>query len=361
MGLRERFTAYAVGTAHVQLVEVPGWWTTRAAVERGLAARGWRAALSPADADVLVVCGEPGERLRAAIDRVWDQLPGPRARVTARTADGAAEALTVAAGLLGDEGHQRADAATRSSAFDDESRAGRGDMGHDDMGRGDMGPAGIPLASGGADRDGLEMDVLHVPLGPVLPHWPAGLVLRCSLQGDVVTAAHVEVLGAGAAPPATPGAVGSLRAARRCDGVTRLLALAGWADAATASRRTRDAVLAGLSRHEAAEQLERLSTRVSRSTSLRWLLRGLARIDDGALVGLGLPTALSGDVHDRLVAMLRLARDDLFGRHIDDADATLTLAALPGLVTGLDVAAVRLVVASLDPDTAGVRREAVRA
>ena len=27
-------------------------------------------------------------------------------------------------------------------------------------------PGGIPLAGGGPDRDGLEMDVLTVPLGP---------------------------------------------------------------------------------------------------------------------------------------------------------------------------------------------------
>ncbi|WP_143553999.1 hypothetical protein [Serinicoccus sp. CUA-874] len=40
------------------------------------------------------------------------------------------------------------------------------------------------------------MDVLKVRLGPVLPYWPAGLVLHCSLQGDVVTEARAEVLGA---------------------------------------------------------------------------------------------------------------------------------------------------------------------
>ena len=56
----------------------------------------------------------------------------------------------------------------------------------------DMSPSGIPLAEGGDDRDGLEMDVLHLPLGPVLPHWPAGVVLRCTLQGDVVVAAEAS-------------------------------------------------------------------------------------------------------------------------------------------------------------------------
>ena len=66
-----------------------------------------------------------------------------------------------------------------------------GGMDHGDM---EMSPGGIPLAEGGEDRDGLEMDVLHVRLGPVLPHWPAGLVLRCSLQGDVIAEAQAELV-----------------------------------------------------------------------------------------------------------------------------------------------------------------------
>ena len=60
------------------------------------------------------------------------------------------------------------------------------DHGGMDMAR----PGGSPLPrEGDDDRDGLEMDVLHVPLGPVLPHWPAGLVVWCVLQGDVIVSA----------------------------------------------------------------------------------------------------------------------------------------------------------------------------
>src|SRR5699024_5964325 len=73
-----------------------------------------------------------------------------------------------------------------------ESHEGHG--GHGGM---DMAPGGIPLAQGGEDRDGLEMDVLHLALGPVLPFWPAGLVLRCSLQGDVVVDAEAAVIDGG--------------------------------------------------------------------------------------------------------------------------------------------------------------------
>jgi hypothetical protein len=51
--------------------------------------------------------------------------------------------------------------------------------GHHDMGEVDMGmPGGLPMAERGEDRDRLKLDRLHVPLGPVLPDWPAGLLVR---------------------------------------------------------------------------------------------------------------------------------------------------------------------------------------
>ncbi len=67
----------------------------------------------------------------------------------------------------------------------------RGD--HTDMER-DM-PGGVPMADRGADRDGLALDQLHVPIGPLLPDWPAGLVVRTVLQGDVIQEARIEVAG----------------------------------------------------------------------------------------------------------------------------------------------------------------------
>jgi len=57
-------------------------------------------------------------------------------------------------------------------------------------------PAGLPMARRGADRDGLKLDRLHVPLGPFLAHWPAGLVVQVTIQGDVVQQAEVTTLGA---------------------------------------------------------------------------------------------------------------------------------------------------------------------
>ena len=358
MGLRRRWTSWAVARAHALVVEVPGWWATRVAVEQDLARRGWQPALSPADADVLVVCGAPGERLAEAVDRVWEQLPGPRARVLV-TGPEVSAALDEAGRQLSDEDRQRDDARARHDPVGGERAQGDGD--HGDM---DMAPAGIPLAGGDEDRDGLEMDVLHVPLGPVLPYWPPGLVLRCTLNGDVVTEADVEVLeGRSVPPPPVASALRTQDAAAACDAAARLLAVAGWDDAAAAARRVRDLVLIDSADGAPRAQLDRLRSRVAGSWSLRWLLRGLGVIDDEALGSHGLPSEARGDVFDRLVAMLDRARAELEGEPARPHTAPgAVLAALPQIVSGLELGAVRLVVASLDPDTAGtVRREHARA
>lgn len=194
----------------------------------------------------------------------------------------------------------------------------------------DMSPGGIPLAAGGEDRDGLEMDVLHVRLGPVLPHWPAGLVLRCSLQGDVIVEARAELLDApGREEHRGPGP------ARRLDSVASLLALAGWDDAAAEARRVRDTALDTGD----APGLARLRRRVRRSWTLRWSLRGLRPLAEVDLHHHGLPSGLAGDAHDRLLRLL----DDP-----EDAGTTLSTDHVAHLVSGLDLATARVVLAGLD-------------
>ncbi|WP_431473571.1 hypothetical protein [Ornithinimicrobium sp. W1665] len=81
MGLSTATSRLAARHAHALVVEVPGWGRTRMHVERAVLARGWQLAQSPADADVLIVCGVPGSRLTQAVDLVWHQMPGPRVRV----------------------------------------------------------------------------------------------------------------------------------------------------------------------------------------------------------------------------------------------------------------------------------------
>ena len=368
---------WALGAVSVLLVEAPGWGWVRTGAERAVVGRGWSLALSPADADALVVCGAPGERLSEVVERVWGQLPGPRARATVVRADEGSlgAALDGVAAVLGDEAHQRDDARQR-----DQQPGTGGDM---DM---DMSPDGIALAGGDDDRDGLEMDVLHVPLGPVLPAWPASLVLRCVLAGDVVTHADVEVLDAAGPPPPVDARPRALDAAAALDRVVRLLDLSGPQHLAVAARRVRDLALSTTPppSGDLDREVERLQRSVARSRLLRWSLRGLGVLDDDALAAHGLPADHRGDVHDRLLAALAAARAaltgeppalDLGGASTGSGECGADLggastgsgecgagpggpvaaarAALPALVTGYELAAVRLVVASLvleEPD-----------
>ncbi|GMA41922.1 hypothetical protein [Mobilicoccus caccae] len=225
MGLTDVLARAAVRRSHVLVIEVRGRWRTRVAVERAVASRGWLLALSPADADVVAVCGHPGPQLAEAVERVWHEMPGPRVRVDVADEAEVASRLDEARTALLDTPRHHDDARTRpfaadliasnSADTDDEASSGdgddgtadegsgedngqgggcdqgqhdghqghdahgdmdHGDMDHGDMDHGDMemAPGGIPLAGGAEDRDGLEMDVLEVPLGPVLPHWPPG-------------------------------------------------------------------------------------------------------------------------------------------------------------------------------------------
>ena len=247
MGVSEILALYAVQRAHVLVVEVPGCWSLRVAVERQVLSRGWQLADSPADADVLVVCGEPGPELGKVVDRVWDQLPGPRVRLGLPGIEELDGALDVIEAGLADTASHRADARERPAApVMDHDDMDHDDMDHGDMDHGDMAPNGIPLAEGGQDRDGLEMDVLHLPLGPVLRHWPAGLVLRCALQGDVVVGAQASISEGGPGATLAAAAQGDSRAgtdAWLCDQVCAVLSLAGWPDGAASARRVRDALI----------------------------------------------------------------------------------------------------------------------
>jgi hypothetical protein len=355
VGLSDVTARWAARQAHALAVETPGRWRTRAAVERAVLTRGWRHASSPADADVLVVCGEPGPRLQEAVDLVWQQMPGPRVRVDVREYDDLAARLEEAhAGLL-DTARHRHDARHRPTAPDlladetadqaDHVGADHEGMAHEGMDHGDMemAPGGIPLAVGGQDRDDLEMDVLDVRLGPVLAHWPAGLVLCCSLQGDVITEARGELVDGDG--PQEGGPTGP---ARCLDNLVSLLALTGWDDAAAEARRLRDTALETDGGAEG-PPLEALRRKVRRSRMLRWSLRGIRPLSVDDAHRHGLPTDVVGDTYDRLLLMLdRAAGHEDVDRGTQHADPVFSADHVADLVTGLDLATARLVVASLD-------------
>jgi hypothetical protein len=237
------------------------------------------------------------------------------------------------------------------------------DMGGDDMGGGhdmsghDMGQmlvAGLPLADVAPARDGLTLDVVHLPLGPVLTHWPAGLVVNTSVQGDVITDVAVQLWPA-APHPSPPALTGTSRAyaAWASDHAARLLDLAGWARAAAHTRAARDLLieaeaLPAEQAHQREEQARGMLTttaaRLRRSRLLRWALGDL-----GVLTGPHVPTRLQGDVLTRLWgwyddAAAALSGHDSPGPPLEQGEV-LTL--LPGMLTGLELGAARLVVASL--------------
>ncbi|WP_245909094.1 hypothetical protein [Mycobacterium neglectum] len=424
MDLNRWLAKYAARRAHVFIAEVPGNWVLRAAVQDLIAARAWRQAVSPADADVLAVCGTADDDLLDLIDRIWDQLPGPRARVDILDVSPASPELDRAVGVLIDVKRQRTDARDRVRSPEpirhhdpgpqghhmpdsgqgngaghqhvklgggpphgsshlqhpEESREpadhdayehhhhdahgshaeqdehGGHDMGHsshDHMDHGDMNmaPAGIALAQGGEDRDGLEMDELHLRLGPFLAYWPAGLVLRCALQGDVITAAQAQLMGAGHGEQPRSPLANSREAARQADHLVDLLVLAGWPRAAARARRLRERLLNDPVDDSAAQkQVAALATLVRRSRVLRWALRDLAPIAVDDIDQYGLPASLGGDTYDRLLTRLDVVQG-LIRHEADTPRLHMPWSAiehmLPTLVEGLDVATARLVIAGL--------------
>lgn len=292
------------------LVEVPGSTGLRWAAESRLRDLGWVVAASPAEADVVVVCGAPGPELTAAVDVVWDQLPTPRARVTVTAAAEAGSGLLAARARLGDVAHQRRDLEARGPGPQDQ----------------EMAPGGLDMAGQGEDRDGLRLERLHPVWGPVLADWPAGLRLAVTLQGDVVQEVGVHVLdrGAGGADDELdPRAVAA-------DEIGRLLAVVGWPAAADRARWVRDELAAG---RDPGPRRDALAGRVRSSRALR-----------AATVGVGLHQ--DADAADRLTDLLTA----MTGAGVAPAlrhDREASLAALPALLPGLEVGAARLVVASL--------------
>ena len=70
----------AAARPHVLVAAMPGGAAVRLATEEQLRHRGWPAALSPADADVLLVAGVPAADIAAAVETTWAAVPAPRVR-----------------------------------------------------------------------------------------------------------------------------------------------------------------------------------------------------------------------------------------------------------------------------------------
>jgi hypothetical protein len=188
--------------------------------------------------------------------------------------------------------------------------------------------AGLAMASTGPDRDGLELDVLKVALGPVLPGWPTGLVLRADLQGDVLTSAELAWLDADTRPAVEPDRAPQEAA---LDRLARFLDVAGWPTAARDARRARNGMAERANRDEAQRLAEAVTRRVNRSRTLAWTAGGIGGRGSG------------GDVLDRVRRWCDMAS----GQLVEDLPAT-SLKNVAALVEGAEIGSARLIVASLD-------------
>ena len=427
MGLTDGLRRFATERPHLLIVEGAASARSRLAVERFAREQGWPLVDGPADADILVVAGRPEGLLVEYVDRLWEQLPGPRAQVQLSGDEGAAPAMLGARRNLADVAQQRLDVrrtkrpnaamggvdmapektadphaghnmggmdmggmdmapeekadphaghnmggmdmAPEDMAPEEKADPHAGhnmggmdmagmdmapeekadphaghNMGGMDMGGMDMAgmdmPGGLAMAERAPDRDGLKLDVLTVSWGPVLAWWPAGLVVTTVLQGDVVQEARVEQffdLDANRAEwrealadlePAVAAAV------VRLDALVRLLAVAGWESARLQSQQVRDLLLSGSG--DVAAQLHRLSRKVQRSRTLRRMT-------------IGVGTTRKEDVAARYSRWLdeTVAAVDS-GSLPATADEPHAIHLLPALLVGSDVAATRLIVATLE-------------
>ncbi|WP_328478572.1 hypothetical protein OHS71_08870 [Streptomyces sp. NBC_00377] len=243
------------------------------------------------------------------------------------------------------------------------------------------------MADRADDRDELRLDRLHIPLGPALADWPSGLVLRLTLQGDIVQEATVEQVPTPPSPqppfwnePFLHAAAGERipkgDAARRLcaahlDSLARFFAVAGWADMAARAGYVRDRALTGDAAAELSSLVRPLIRRAERSRTLRWLTAGLGPLpaEQARRHGVTGPALIAdGDAHDRMLVWL-----DAVGWNAAAVDGVEVLDAaqvvgprghvlgavpgsralldvLPGLLGGAEFACARIIVASLDPD-----------
>lgn len=350
----------------VLLVDAPGTSTLRWQVEAELDRRDWPVALSPADADLLLVLGTPGPLLSSAVDALAAQLPQPCHRATVLDDADLDVHLDTAVGALLDVAWRRTDTdspADPPAAAEHHGRADRhadragpdsADGGHDNHHMhhgGDV--AELAMAGTAPDRDGLELDSLQVSMGPVLPAWPTGLLLRGALQGDVLTDVELSWLDHerhdGTVRPNgdTP--------ARALDRLARFLFVAGWPSAAREARQARDGLrstdpaTASLAQRRGA----RVGGRVRASRPLTWSVRGIGVLTHASS---GSWAAGPAEVCDDVLDRVRRWCDVLTG---PDSPATgepeVPISAVASLLEGAELAAARLIVASLDLDPAARR------
>ena len=234
--------------------------------------------------------------------------------------------------------------------------AGMGHGGHggmDHSGHGGMDVAGLPMAGTAPDRDGLQLDALQVSLGPVLAGWPTGLLLQGQLQGDVLSLVRLTWVDVDTKDDRPVCDSGDARLVA-LDHLSRFLEVAGWPTAARDACRARDRLRsADPAEAEAGQRLAvQLARRVRRSRTLVWSVRGIGAVEDAA------PGGLDGEVLDRVLRWCELAAAPE-PQVVAPPDVPLEQTAQ--LLEGAELAAARLVVASLPLSHPVIRRTPVSA
>jgi hypothetical protein len=344
----------------VLLLSSPDATALRLEAEAAVRRMGGFLVMTPVEADLLLEAGVLSGSLRGAADTLWKQIPAPGRRVVVQRA-GRVE-VDVGAEL---DGFPAAEHVPGRRAEPRHVERGEGE---EEM------PAGLPMAGRERDRDGLTLDVLHLPLGPFLPYWPAGLVVDTVLQGDVVQQAlarDLPVAHRAGAPfwsdADDPKGSSRRTAAAHLDSLGRLLALAGWASAARQSHVLRDTVLKSDQDADVRPDFDRLRRRIERSRMLRWQTDGLGVLPpaEAACLGVDGPATRAGapwDATARWRQWLAEAADLLNGRHPTPGEgprgphephrrpSRALVEAAVALLPGLEIAQARLVMASFDPD-----------
>ncbi|MGW3939668.1 hypothetical protein [Streptomyces phaeochromogenes] len=412
MELRRALVRAAVARPGVLLAVSPGATRQRLAVEAELARRGWTCVSGPAETDLLVIVsdredeGEGEGRDEGGesdwVAGLWQGIPAPKARVWVTDPERAGDALDSGLADLERGEHEDDHAHHAHHAHhehhehqQDGGTAPHSDHGGHDMHGGHHGHAGhdmglvegLPMADRADDRDGLRLDVLHVPLGPVLADWPAGLILHLTLQGDIVQEVTAEPVATPPSPSPPFWDEPWLRAAsgehisrgdaarRLCaahlDSLGRFFAVAGWDDMAARTGHVRDRALAGATAAELTSLVSPLIRRAQRSRTLRWLTTGLGTLpaEQARQRGVTGPALVAdGDAYSRMLVWLEAVGRSAAACDVTEALDTAEvvgprgrldtpvppsralLDSLPRLLEGTEFACARIIVASLDPD-----------